>query len=482
VFSTRQLPNPNQVFVARAPRADYGLCDAGPWPELSAAARPTVALHTLRRLLQDAGFDRSRQGTPAWNPLADVIAPGAKVLLKPNWVLHENHSGQGLECLVTHATLLEAVLHYVAKAQPGSLVVGDAPLQGCDFESLLTASGMRSVAQQCQAAGVDVAVRDFRRVILPGGLIHQAKQAGDRSPDAYVLFDLGTDSILEPITAANTPFRVTMYDPQALQRTHGPGRHQYLVAREVIEADVVVNLPKLKTHKKAGLTGALKNMIGMNGHKEYLPHHRKGSPDTGGDCYARASWLKTAAEELLDRANGARGSMARYACSRAAAALLWWNRKAGSNGDVEGSWYGNDTVWRTCLDLQRILHYGRLDGTLAATPQRTVVHLTDAIVAGEGEGPLAPEPVPLGVLTMSLNAAAAEWVHALLMGIAPQAIPLIRESFQLPTRPLAGFLPAAIQIWVDGVACPLEAVFGQCGREFRLPRGWRRHCELAKLR
>ena len=32
------------------------------------------------------------------------------------------------------------------------------------------------------------------------------------------------------------------------------------------------SLPKLKTHKKAGITCALKNLIGINGNKEYLPH------------------------------------------------------------------------------------------------------------------------------------------------------------------------------------------------------------------
>jgi uncharacterized protein (DUF362 family) len=59
-----------------------------------------------------------------------------------------------------------------------------------------------------------------------------------------------------------------------MAKTHHPGVHQYLVAKEVIEADIIINLPKLKTHRKAGVTCALKNLIGINGNKEYLPHHR----------------------------------------------------------------------------------------------------------------------------------------------------------------------------------------------------------------
>ena len=97
-----------------------------------------------------------------------------------------------------------------------------------------------------------------------------------------------------------------MYNPDLMLNTHQPGRHQYLVARDIIEADTVINLPKLKTHKKACLTGALKNMVGINGHKEYLPHHRKGGSGAGGDCYEGSSFFKGSSENLLDIANRSR--------------------------------------------------------------------------------------------------------------------------------------------------------------------------------
>ena len=47
--------------------------------------------------------------------------------------------------------------------------------------------------------------------------------------------------------------------------------------------------------------------------------------------------------------------------------------KLGADENLEGSWYGNDTIWRTCLDLQRIVRYGKLDGSLAIVPQRTTI-------------------------------------------------------------------------------------------------------------
>jgi uncharacterized protein (DUF362 family) len=82
------------------------------------------------------------------------------------------------------------------------------------------------------------------------------------------------------------------YDPNLMIAHHDKHRHEYLITNRVFEADLIINLPKLKTHIKAGLTGALKNLIGINGHKEFLPHHIKGSYLEGGDNYMNPSFLK----------------------------------------------------------------------------------------------------------------------------------------------------------------------------------------------
>jgi hypothetical protein len=245
-----------------------------------------------------------------------------------------------------------------------------------------------------------------------------------------------------------------------------------------MEADVVINLPKLKTHRKAGLTGALKNMVGINGLKDYLPHHRKGGSLDGGDCYHGRSWLKRLAEEAFDAANRlAPGRRARMRARLGRLAALA-GRACGHDANLEGSWHGNDTVWRTTLDLQRILHYGRPDGRLAQAPQRKVMTITDAIIAGEGEGPLAPSPVPLGLMTLGLNAAAADWVHALLMGFDPHRIPLVREAFGRHDFPLTGFRPEEVEVWMDGRQVRQADVPRILGRSFRPPQGWKGYCEL----
>ena len=269
-----------------------------------------------------------------------------------------------------------------------------------------------------------------------------------------------------------------MYNPDLLHRTHEAGRHQYLIAKEVIEANVVINVPKLKSHKKACVTGALKNLVGINGNKEYLPHHRKGGSESGGDCYwGRPRW-KGAAEDLLDAANRRPPGMTQAAIAWTAGAFERIAAKLGADENLEGSWYGNDTIWRTCLDLQRIVRYGKLDGTLAIAPQRTTISITDAMIGGEGEGPLANTPVPSGFVTGALNPAAAEWVHARLMGFDPKKVPLIREAFGRFEYPLTDFSSDSIRVWIADAEVPARDILPFEGRAFLPPRGWQGHCEL----
>jgi hypothetical protein len=221
-----------------------------------------------------------------------------------------------------------------------------------------------------------------------------------------------------------------------MARTHAPGKHQYLIAREVLEADVIVNLPKLKTHKKAGVTCALKNLIGINGNKEYLPHHRVGGARQGGDCYPGGSRVKRALEYSLDRQNMAESFAAARLWSDIAVNLDRAARLTVDGLGVEGSWSGNDTIWRTCLDLNRILLYGTADGAMAADPQRRVFHIVDAVVAGHGDGPLSPQPLGLGMILAGQNAPAVDWVGAALLGYDPSRIPVVREAFGKFSWPL----------------------------------------------
>jgi uncharacterized protein (DUF362 family) len=467
----------NVVYCSVAPYPGYGPIDPIPAPELRSGRASSSAAVAFRQLLHGARLDADRYGTPEWNPLGEIIRPGSRVLLKPNWVHHENHSGRGLECLVTHVSILDAVLLYLEKTRPRRVIIGDAPVQGCDFGALVAALGVESLVESFRTAIPEIEVRDFRLAELVGARSWSRLRRTGRAAGDYVLFDLGRDSLLEPLSSAAGRFRVTMYDPRILQANHAPGRHRYLIARDAVDADVVLNLPKLKTHKKAGVTGAIKNAVGINGSKDYLAHHRKGSAVDGGDCYPERSLAKAWAESTLDAMNRANARVTRYLLAKLAAGLRLSASIIGHGGDLEGSWYGNDTVWRMSLDIQRILHYGCPDGLMSDSLQRRVVTITDAIVAGEGEGPLAPSPVSLGLLTMGSNVAALEWVHARLMGFDPAAIPIVREAFAPFRHPLADFGPPDLRIILDGREIPLAKLAGVHGRAFQPSAGWRDHCD-----
>ncbi len=436
---------------ARAEKLPSLLEDARVAAAALSAYDSNLVEESLARVTTELGWSDDR------GPFGKVIPARARVLVKPNLVLHENQGPWGMEPVVTNLALIRVVVEAALRAGAAEVLVGDAPLQGCDFERLLRVTGMAEwAAQLMQREPRFKGIRDFRRTtcVFVNG-VRQASE-GLQTEDHFTLFDLGANSLLEPITNDRAPFRVTCYDPRLLARTHAPGRHQYLVAREIVEANVVINLPKLKTHKKAGITNALKNLIGINGNKEYLPHHRVGgttADGSGGDCYPKRNPLKRAIEYASDR---------EYMTPSFSAARAWhsvgkqFDRAARLLGDqlgVEGSWSGNDTIWRTCLDLNRILLYGRADGTMSDEPQRQILHVVDAVVAGQGDGPLAPEPLPLGLLLAGQNAAAVDWVGAFLLGYEPERVPLTREAFGNFPWPLTTF-PAI---------------------EVRFLRGWRKH-------
>lgn len=464
-------PPESHVFLARAPAPDSRSMHAITAPELG-CTEATAAQVAVREVLSSAGLDRERQGTESWNPLGAYVRPGARVLLKPNWVLHAHRSGGDDACLTTDTAVLEALLPYVAAAKPSSVVIGDAPVQGCDFEVLKQRKGLERLVEQLDALGVDSRIEDFRRTIRgdEGPASVAATEAGDERD--YVLFDLGGSSRLEEITRADTQFRVTMYDPDLLQQRHGIGRHQYLVARDVIDADVVINVPKLKTHKKAGLTCALKNLVGINGNKEFLPHHRKGGAEDGGDCYAGSSRSKRAVEDVLDHYNRSDVPVVRRALHGAARSLRALARARGHDGNYEGSWSGNDTVWRMCLDLHTVLGFGRSDGTIGSTRQREVITLTDAIVAGQGEGPLSPDPAALGLVSFAGNVAAADWVHGALIGMDPERVPLLRRAFDPGPHAIAEFEPSHVRAFLGGEELSFPQGVRGAGRAFTLPAGW----------
>src|SRR5262245_34439127 len=85
-------------------------------------------------------------------PLGDLIPPGARVLIKPNWVLDHNQGNGGMDPMITHQSVVKAVVKAALQADAAEVVVGDAPIQTCDFDALLQNTGLGEWAESATKA------------------------------------------------------------------------------------------------------------------------------------------------------------------------------------------------------------------------------------------------------------------------------------------------------------------------------------------
>lgn len=62
-------------------------------------------------------------------------------------------------------------------------------------------------------------------------------------------------------------------DTKDLLAHHHRGIHEYAISDYLLNCNVLINVPKPKLHKKAGVTISLKNIVGTCAGKEYSPSH-----------------------------------------------------------------------------------------------------------------------------------------------------------------------------------------------------------------
>jgi len=394
---------------------------------------------TIQEALQGLGV--------AWT---DIIEPGDQVLLKPN-LIRESHTRRSdeWEQIITHGSVVEAVARAAAGALKGNgrIVIADSPQTDSDFAAIDSRLGLTALARQLSRAhtGVSVEVVDLRREhwrTSRGAVLERTKVPD--APGGYTEVDLGRNSLFY---GRDANFYGADYDTEFTREHHQGERHAYLLARLALDADVFINLPKLKTHKKVGITVSLKNLVGINGDKNYLPHFTMGTPTEGGDEFpptTRSGRLQSKAIRAFKRAALAAPTVAGVvgpAIKRAGEAV--WGR---TDAVVRsGNWHGNDTAWRMVLDLNRILLHYDGSGSRRTRPLR-YLSIVDGIVAGEGDGPMEADAVRAGVILAGTNPAAVDLVAARLMGFDWRRLPMIREAFAEHDLPIATFAPDEIQI------------------------------------
>lgn len=454
--------------------------------DLSPPANPVY--DNIRQLLFDLGLDTENFGLPCWNPLKEYIKPGNTVLLKPNIVLHENHIRHyGLDCVITNGSIIRAVCDYVYKALEGcgKIIIADAPVQACDFKKAIKYMGLVEIQKFYMDYGFNIEIIDFRQeqaIINKRGRITGIKKLpGD--PRGYTNVDLKKISMLDELSDDYESFRVTNYDPARMMAHHNKHTHEYLIPNSVLKADVVINLPKPKTHRKAGITGAMKNLVGINGSKDWLPHHRRGSLSEGGDEYLHKDVFKkihTFLQEKIDiySINGKTKRAAFIRLIQMANGLL--RKSMAKDNYREGSWWGNDTIWRTICDLNRLLIYADKNGNLQNTAQRKCLSILDMIISGEEDGPLRPAPKQAGIIMAGINPLAVDTVLAGIMGFDYKKIAHIKNAYNIDTYPIFSKSTEEIEIHSneDEWNGSLDCINFTNSLKYKASTGWKGHIEL----
>lgn len=417
------------------------------------------------------------------------INRGDMVVIKPNLVKESKVTDKKeWRCVITSAFVISKVCEYVCSKllDSGKVVICDAPQTDSSFQKISEKLGLQDIANRCASRyGTIVEVVDLRNeewTKVENITAHRTKLAGD--PEGQVLFNLGKSSLFYKHKGEGNYFGAD-YDYEELNKHHTGETQEYLLAATPIKADVVISLPKMKTHKKTGVTLSIKNFVGITADKNYLPHHTWGSPKQGGDDYPDASFkrrIETWGSKLVKKwivkipFLGVKiAQLARHEGEKLFGSTL--------NTIRSGSWYGNDTTWRMTMDLNRCLIYGNPDGSFRSTRKR-YYSVIDGGIAMEGSGPMEGDPKECGVYISGEDPASVDAVAATLMGFDWKKLAVIREAFSKGIMPISTVDPTTIKVVSDNGQwnCCLEELREKKHFDFLPPFGWRDHIELPNYR
>lgn len=429
---------------------------------------------SVRSVLHDLQLDPDNFGTSAWNPFKEFIKPGDKIVIKPNLVIDADNQ----EAVTTHASVIRPIVDYAWKAlnREGMIVICDAPMVEADFEGIIMKNGLKDMVRVLKTRGYMIALEDLRaRKTRKINDVVMEEFVDTQKASSAVIVDLKALSFFEGAGVRLGKLSHGSYRRDPIILHHQQGRHLYRIARTILDADVVISMPKLKTHKKSGITCCLKNLVGINVDKDYLPHFTSGPANLGGDEFpripvwripiwmafslARVVLLGYFRKQTAKIVSSCAGVLKKFkfkidkesATGRADVAQRVYQLVTGT--DYGGSWSGNETIWRMILDLNRIFLYADAAGNMASVRQRKVFYVLDGFIAGERNGPLTPHVAKPGIVAAGFNAALVDKAMLELAGIDANKIPLYREAFAPNNGWLHGGMPLQIKLngrHVDG--------------------------------
>ena len=201
-------------------------------------------------MIHPASYENVRQAVDRAFELFPMALSGKKVLIKPN-VLRSSEPKEGI---VTNPAVLRAVVDKVETMGPASIIVGDNP-------------GLFSYGANEES---------FSKT----GLMEAAK--------GYYQ-NIGND-------AQKVPF-----NPQYMSAVS--------ISRAAMEADVIISLPKFKTHGLTVVTGAIKNSYGLlPGAQKAILHKAAGNPTNFHEVVVEVFRLRVPDLFIVDAVVGMEGN------------------------------------------------------------------------------------------------------------------------------------------------------------------------------
>ncbi len=185
----------------------------------------TVSIVRCEDYQHEKVLKKVEEGIALLGGLDSFISPGDRVLLKPNFLVGRTPE----KCVNTHPAVLKAVAQLVmsAGAKP---VIGDSPQMGTALK----------VAEKC-------------------GIAEVARELG---------------------------IEIVEFEPVEVKHPAGKLFKHFTIGKAVLEADTIINLPKLKTHSFTYLTLAVKNIFGCIPGARKAQWHVK-TAEQGHTCFAR---------------------------------------------------------------------------------------------------------------------------------------------------------------------------------------------------
>jgi uncharacterized protein (DUF362 family) len=418
--------------------------------------------------------------------LFHCIKPGQTVVIKPNWVLqhHQTHEDEW-EQIITHPDVITAVFEKIITFLSGSgkIIIIDGPELNANFDLILQhypVSYWRNLASE---NNIELEIIDLRdQLYIQDGNVTLKKVNLSGDPRGNIVVNLENDlSEFFQHQKSQKGYFGAGPDIDEVNRAHDGKVNLYSVSRSVIEADVFVNIPKLKTHKKAGLTSSLKNLVGINTYRNFLPHYSLGTKEEGGDQFPfnnLISQIEGGIGPFINRKFLINLRIARFLSPMITLGKIIF----GDNNKTirSGAWYGNDTIWRTILDINKVLLYADTNGKMRDYNKKNCkkyISIVDAIISGEDDGPKKPTSIPLNYIFCGSNPVSVDAVCALFMGFSPEKIPSIWNAFKVKKYPLVDFTFEDIIIKVDDSEFNIESLPDGYIKRFVPQRGWQNHIE-----